>query len=554
MQPSRPSWREDASEAGGGRVDQPLHLLQIVDGSLCPDNAEGVEDDRIGRPGDSVGLGDAGPEDDPGGPANRGILPAVQLIRGIGDDVGRHLPHLGDDRHRGEDGAADEAVRGDEQEKLSGPGAADRRRLALDVASLDRWRSLTERRPLIVELEGASRPEPQVEGTDLAGETDEQHGQNRDQHPEHDVGCRPPTGHIRRNVHGTLRVTLPRNPPAVALHAIAAAWLVAGLLPPSPGHAGISAATACTIFGTPAGDVIRGTPGDDVICALEGNDQVDAGRGNDVLDGGEGDDSLIGGEGADVVTFETASIGVTADLTAGSASGQGSDALVEIEGLTGSPHEDVLTGTVAADVLSGLGATDLLFGLEGADTLLGGDGEDYLSGSGGSVLDGGAGTNTCVAGRGTVATVSCVPPSPPDHNDAHGFLDVGKVETDLASDVPVWKVVTRSRWSVFRMWDRGFILIYLDTFGADPADYYALVRSTGKRLRGALYRNGHRLAPVGVWREGRRSVSVRIPLRNLFPVVARRFYRWRVLTLTDRCRRTCFDRVPADGGLVQPRP
>jgi hypothetical protein len=131
---------------------------------------------------------------------------------------------------------------------------------------------------------------------------------------------------------------------------------------------------------------------------------------------------------------------------------------------------------------------------------------------------------------------------------------VRKVDSFLESDAPVWKVQTGSRWSVRKMWDRGFILLYLDTFGADVSDYYALIRSTGGRLRATLYRNGHRLARLAVWRGGRRTVFVRISLGQLLTGATRHFYRWRVLTVTDRCRRTCFDRVPSEGSLVQPFP
>jgi hypothetical protein len=350
-----------------------------------------------------------------------------------------------------------------------------------------------------------------------------------------------------------LRLTLPRG--TVALLAIGA--LVGGLDLLRPGGARIAiagASHACTISGSIGDDVIRGTPGDDVICGLEGNDQIDGRLGNDVLDGGPGDDALAGGDGADTVTFESAPAGLTADLAGGSASGYGSDVLQEIEALTGSGWDDVLTGTPARDTLSGLGGTDLLFGVEGPDTLLGGDGEDYLSGSGGSVLDGGGSTNTCVPGPGTVTTISCLPPSPPDPNDSQGFLDVRRVDSVLESEAPVWRVQTGSRWSVFKMWDRGFILLHLDTFGADVSDYYAMIRSTGGRLRATLYRNGHALSRLTVWRDGRRSVFIRIPLRKLLTGGTRRFYKWRLLTLTDRCRRACLDRVPGDGALVQPLP
>jgi hypothetical protein len=334
------------------------------------------------------------------------------------------------------------------------------------------------------------------------------------------------------------------------------AWLLAGV--PSGATTGpgdqADVAPACTISGTPDDDVIAGTPGDDVICGLEGNDRIDGGAGNDVLNGGPGDDTLSGGDGQDVSTHETALEGIVADLLSGTASGEGSDLLASVEDLTGSVGDDVLTGTAAINTISGLGGTDLLFGGGGADTLLGGEGEDFLTGSGGSLLDGGSENDTCRPGPGPVALVSCMSPSPPDPKDTHGFLDVKQVESFLETQEPIWRVVTISRWSLSRMWDRGFVLLYLDTFGEDPPDYYALIRSVGTRLRATLYRNGHRLASLPVWRRNSRSVSIHIPFDKLLVGADRRFYRWRVVTLTDRCRRTCFDQIPDEGALVQPLP
>ena len=318
------------------------------------------------------------------------------------------------------------------------------------------------------------------------------------------------------------------------------------------GRGALSASAACTAFGTPGDDVITGTSGDDVICGLEGNDRIDAGAGNDVLEGGPGDDHLTGGEGEDRASYEAALEGVAADLGLGVASGEGSDVLEGVEGVTGSPSDDILTGSTGPDTLSGLGGTDLLFGQEGGDTLLGGEGDDYLTGSAGSLLDGGEGTDTCRLGPGPVAVVSCLNPSPQDQDDTHGFLDVKQVASFLETDVPAWRIVTISRWSVFRMWDRGFVVVYLDTFGGALPDYYALIRSVGARLRAKLYRNGHRLASLPVWRRNSRSVSIRVPLDKLLIGAERFFYRWRVVTLTDRCRRTCFDHIPDEGAMVEP--
>jgi Ca2+-binding RTX toxin-like protein len=338
------------------------------------------------------------------------------------------------------------------------------------------------------------------------------------------------------------------------LSALAAVALLA-LLPANGSGASTAAVTVapeCSISGSPGDDVITGTSADDVICGLEGNDQIDAEGGDDVLIGGAGDDHLDGDGGDDVVSYEAALEGIVADLGSGSSVGDGSDLLVAVEGLVGSAKDDVLTGNPADNALSGLGGTDLLFGRGGADRLLGGDGEDYLAGTTGSLLDGGEGSDTCHPEMDSVTLLSCLEPSPADENDTHGFLDVKQVESFLDTHEPAWKVVTISRWSALRMWDQGFVLVYLDTFGADVADYYALIRSVGTRLRGTLYRNAHRVAGLHLWRRDRRSVSIRIPFEKLLLGEGRRFFRWRVVTLTDRCRLTCFDRIPDEGSLVQP--
>lgn len=317
-------------------------------------------------------------------------------------------------------------------------------------------------------------------------------------------------------------------------------------------QSGIDASAACTVSGTPGDDVITGTSADDVICGFEGNDLLDGQSGNDVLLGGLGDDQLSGGDGVDVASYETSVVGIAADLGSGTASGDGADALVGVESLIGTAGDDVLRGSVAENVLSGLGGTDLLFGRGGADTLLGGDGEDFLTGSGGTIFDGGNENDTCRPSQGPVAVVSCLSTSPQDENDTHGFLDVKHIDSFLETDEPVWRVITISRWSVFRMWDRGFVLVYLDTFGGPLHDYYALIRSVGTRLRATLYRNGHRLGSLPVWRRNSRSVSIRVPFEKLLVAADRGFYRWRVVTLTDRCRNTCFDRIPDDGAMVEP--
>jgi hypothetical protein len=144
-----------------------------------------------------------------------------------------------------------------------------------------------------------------------------------------------------------------------------------------------------------------------------------------------------------------------------------------------------------------------------------------------------------------------------DRNDTRGALDVRRV-TKIGTTRPRWRIVTWTRWSAARMFDRGYALVLLDTFGTPREDYYALVRSDGSRMRGALYRDrakrrDRRVAYVRAWRVDRRSLSVRVPLGRLFLAKRRKSYFWRVESLMTGpgCRRVCFDRAPQKGRVEE---
>ena len=94
----------------------------------------------------------------------------------------------------------------------------------------------------------------------------------------------------------------------------------------------VSCRPACTIMGTPSGDILVGTAGADVICGLAGGDVVDGRGGNDLIFGGDGGDAIRGGGGQDQLFGEA-----------------GGDA---INGRDGSPG-DVVTGGAGGDSLAG---------------------------------------------------------------------------------------------------------------------------------------------------------------------------------------------------------
>lgn len=174
----------------------------------------------------------------------------------------------------------------------------------------------------------------------------------------------------------------------------------------------------CTQTGTAGNDVISGTEGNDVICGLGGRDTLKGlggddvlrgGDGNDTLMGGPGDDTLEGGSGMNTVSFYGSPTAVTASLATGTATGEGSDTLLQIRNLIGSTTSDTLTGSGAANMLRGGAGRDTVRGGTGNDSVVGGGGPDRLFGedgddavdsrdgvNGNDTLDGGPGTDTKV--------------------------------------------------------------------------------------------------------------------------------------------------------------
>jgi hypothetical protein len=146
-----------------------------------------------------------------------------------------------------------------------------------------------------------------------------------------------------------------------------------------------------------------------------------------------------------------------------------------------------------------------------------------------------------------------------DGNDTRGRLDVRKVKSFGAVKKPGWRVITRARWNVRWVQDRGFALINLDTFGDSRFDYYALIGSNGSRMKGTLWRDrssrrDRMVSKLAVWRADRKSVSVRVPLSKMKRGNKRLEYRWYVQTLytSSKCKQVCIDRVPNRGAISDP--
>lgn len=142
---------------------------------------------------------------------------------------------------------------------------------------------------------------------------------------------------------------------------------------------------AANLVGTVRGDLFYGSAFNDVLRGLGGNDRLIGNSGNDELKGGLGDDYLNGGSGIDTISFEYTSSGVTVDLEAGTATGEGIDTLISIENIKGTRGNrgDTLLGSSSANSIYGDTGNDTLDGRDGNDILDGGPGSDSMTGGDG---------------------------------------------------------------------------------------------------------------------------------------------------------------------------
>ena len=151
-----------------------------------------------------------------------------------------------------------------------------------------------------------------------------------------------------------------------------------------------------TLRGGQSGDLLFGEVGNDQLFGEGSHDTLDGGSGNDTLTGGTGSDRLIGGDGFDVVSYATATAGVSFDLgNVGFTNEATGDTYFGIEQVIGSGYGDDMRGDTGNNTLNGGGGDDWLSGKLGDDMLTGGAGQDYLSG--------GAGNDTYVLAPGSAA-------------------------------------------------------------------------------------------------------------------------------------------------------
>jgi hypothetical protein len=146
-----------------------------------------------------------------------------------------------------------------------------------------------------------------------------------------------------------------------------------------------------------------------------------------------------------------------------------------------------------------------------------------------------------------------------DGNDVRGNLDIREVKRLGQTPTPGWKINVSSANSERVLRDRGFFLVYLDTFGDSQFDYYALVSSDGSKMLAKLWRDrlnrpDINLGKLSVWRADKLSVSVQVPLSKVNTGGKERLtYRWFVKTLFtgEQCHRVCIDRAPNKNALTE---
>jgi len=148
-----------------------------------------------------------------------------------------------------------------------------------------------------------------------------------------------------------------------------------------------------------------------------------------------------------------------------------------------------------------------------------------------------------------------------DPNDADGRFDLETVRFDHDSPPPRWTFVTFATWTLAQVWDRGYLLVELDTLGDEEADYVAVIRSDGRDLDARLFRlraDGRQVEvdTLATGKDGGRLAWVEVALRKLTFGRTRTSYFWAALSsyTGSACPHNCLDRVPDEGMVEQPLP
>ena len=149
-----------------------------------------------------------------------------------------------------------------------------------------------------------------------------------------------------------------------------------------------------------SGSAANNTTGNSGIIGTGYNDTFFGSAGNDTYNGGGGWNQIVSGKpvwsetaGMDVVDYSRSTGAVNANLWTGTATGNGTDKLLSIEGLVGSNQQDTFTDNSANNLFEGRGGNDAFYLVNGGnDTLMykvlagmtndgtGGNGHDTIHG------------------------------------------------------------------------------------------------------------------------------------------------------------------------------
>lgn len=147
-----------------------------------------------------------------------------------------------------------------------------------------------------------------------------------------------------------------------------------------------------------------------------------------------------------------------------------------------------------------------------------------------------------------------------DADDTRETLDIRLANVHHTPDMK-FKVATYETWTPKETWDKGYVLVHLDTFGSQGFDYYAMVNSFGTGYSARLWKtNGNsadeELGELFFKKTTRKSVTITIPLDMLFFGPNRVTYRWYTQTIFNGrvCQRPCFDLAPDEDAVVEPLP
>ena len=142
-----------------------------------------------------------------------------------------------------------------------------------------------------------------------------------------------------------------------------------------------------------------------IVGASVGSDSLVGTSGDDIFKIEGANDTIAGNGGVDTLDFEDATVGVNVDLTAGIATGWGTQHFTGISQIYGGAGSDTLIGGATTTYINGgsggndkivLGSqSTLVIGSNGNDTITGGAGNnDIVPGVGSNVIDGGSGYST----------------------------------------------------------------------------------------------------------------------------------------------------------------